>query len=172
MPERLNNDGARIVLEAMRLPFDKWMGPVTETVLKCTLKDDLVALQQPGQLSLGDNPNAQAFLAGQFQCAAPPKTEEEKSFGPTRPLTPDARPDPGTSGLLHGPRAHERASAAGLGKVGQDGQAHDVGIRVKEAPVGCGQAGRRAGPPALRGLVLSQRDKTHPVGKVGEFLRR
>ena len=84
-----NADGARIVLEAMKLPFDKWMGPVTKQILETTLKDDVTALQKTSGFTLNDNPNAQAWLAGTFKFAAAPKTEEEKSFGPSRTLTPD-----------------------------------------------------------------------------------
>lgn len=82
-----NADGARIVLEALKLPLDKWMGPVTEMILQHTLKDDVAALQKAGTLALEDNPNARDFLAGKFKFAAAPKTEENKTFGPTRKLT-------------------------------------------------------------------------------------
>jgi len=81
-----NADGARIVLEAMKLPFDKWMGPVTKQILENTLKDDVAALQKTSGFTLAGNPNAQAWLDGTFKFAAAPKTEEEKTFGPTRAL--------------------------------------------------------------------------------------
>ncbi len=84
-----NLDGARIVLEAMKMPFDKWMGPVTKQILDYTLKDDVAALQTSSRFTLNDNPNAQAYLAGKFKFADAPKTDEDKSFGPTRPLTGD-----------------------------------------------------------------------------------
>ena len=29
-----NRDGVRIALEALKLPLDRWMGPVTDTILK------------------------------------------------------------------------------------------------------------------------------------------
>lgn len=82
-----NAEGARIVLEALKLPLDKWMGPVTKQILDHTLKDDIAVLQKSGSFSLNDNPNAQAYLAGNFKFADAPKLDEEKSFGPTRPLT-------------------------------------------------------------------------------------
>ena len=84
-----NADGARIVLEAMKMPFDKWMGPVTKQILDHTLNDDIAALQKSGQLALNDNPNAQAYLAGTFKFADAPKTDADKSFGPTRQLNPE-----------------------------------------------------------------------------------
>ena len=79
-----NVDGARVVLEAMKLPLDAWMGPVTKLILQHTLKDDVE------QIRGGDfaaNPNAQQFFAGTFDFPAPPKSEAQKSYGPTRPLT-------------------------------------------------------------------------------------
>lgn len=82
-----NTDGARIVLEAMKLPFDKWMGPVTKQILEHTLKDDLQALQSSGTLALNDNPNARAYLAGKFKFADAPLMDVDKSFGPTRKLS-------------------------------------------------------------------------------------
>jgi mono/diheme cytochrome c family protein len=81
-----NVDGARIVLEALKLPLDRWMGPVTKQILETTLKDDLAALQTSGQLALADNPNARDYLAGKFKIAAAPPPAELQSFGPTRKL--------------------------------------------------------------------------------------
>jgi len=83
-----NADGARIALEALKLPLDRWMGPVTDYVLKYTLKDDIAALQASGKLALNDNPNAAGYLAGTFKIQAAPKSAEEMSYGPTRKLTP------------------------------------------------------------------------------------
>jgi len=84
-----NVDGARIVLEAMKMPFDKWMGPVTEQILKHTLNDDIAALKAAPGFSIRDNPNAEDYLAGTFKFAPAPKADEEQSFGPTRPLAGD-----------------------------------------------------------------------------------
>ncbi|MBL9211153.1 MAG: c-type cytochrome [Opitutaceae bacterium] len=79
-----NVDGARVVLEAMKLPLDAWMGPVTKLILQHTLKDDVEQLRSG---DFADNPNAQQFFAGTFEFPAPPKSEAQKSYGPTRPLT-------------------------------------------------------------------------------------
>jgi mono/diheme cytochrome c family protein/glucose/arabinose dehydrogenase len=81
-----NPDGARIVLESLKLPFDAWMGPVTQDILTHTLKDDVAALQAAG-LDLADNPNARAYLAGTFEFPKPPKSDAQQSYGPTRPLS-------------------------------------------------------------------------------------
>ena len=81
-----NPDGARVVLEALKLPFDDWMGPVTKQILEYTLKDDVAALQAGG-LDLADNANARDYLAGKFEFPLPPKSEAQLSYGPTRPLT-------------------------------------------------------------------------------------
>ena len=78
-------DGARVVLEALKLPLDTWMGPVTKDILENTLKDDVNALRQGG-LKLDDNPNARAHLAGTFEFPKPPKSDAQKSYGPTRKL--------------------------------------------------------------------------------------
>jgi mono/diheme cytochrome c family protein len=82
-----NPEGARIVLEALKLPLDPWMGPVTKQILAHTLADDVAALQAGGSLDLADNPNAAAFLAGKFEFPAPPKSEAQESYGPSRPLS-------------------------------------------------------------------------------------
>jgi mono/diheme cytochrome c family protein/glucose/arabinose dehydrogenase len=82
-----NADGARIVLEALKLPLDRWMSPVTDYVLKYTLNDDIASLKAAGKLALNDNPNAAGYLAGTFKIAAAPKSAEEISYGPTRKLT-------------------------------------------------------------------------------------
>lgn len=83
-----NADGARIVLEALKFPLDKWMGPVTKQILERTLKDDLTTLQNSGHLALDDNPNARDYLAGKFKIAAAPVAPEAQNYGPTRTLTP------------------------------------------------------------------------------------
>ncbi len=81
-----NQDGARVVLEAMRLPLDDWMGPVTKHILTHTLKDDADALRAGGA-TFADNANAQAFFAGTYNFPAPPKSEAQQSHGPTRKLS-------------------------------------------------------------------------------------
>ena len=84
-----NADGARIALEALKLPLDRWMGPVTNHILKHTLNDDIAALQKAGALDLADNPNAAGYLAGTFEIAAAAPSAEEASYGPTRKLSDD-----------------------------------------------------------------------------------
>lgn len=84
-----NQDGARIIMEALKLPLDKWMNRVTEQILKHTLKDDVEAASKAGKLALDDNPNARDFIAGKFKFAAAPISDENKSFGPTRKLDKD-----------------------------------------------------------------------------------
>ena len=82
-----NADGARVVLEALRLPLDAWMGPVTRHILTHTLKDDADALRAAGGVDLAANPAAAAYFAGTYDFPAPPKTEAQQSFGPSRPLS-------------------------------------------------------------------------------------
>ncbi len=79
-------DGARIALEALKLPLDRWMGPVTDHILKHTLTDDIAALQKAGRLSLADNPNAAGYLAGTYKIEAAPPSADDISYGPTRKL--------------------------------------------------------------------------------------
>ncbi len=82
-----NVDGARIVLDALRHPFDKWMSPVTRLILETTLKDDVAALvaAEPGILE--SNPSAREYLAGRLELGAAPPAAEEREYGPTRALT-------------------------------------------------------------------------------------
>jgi mono/diheme cytochrome c family protein/glucose/arabinose dehydrogenase len=86
-----NADGARIALEGLKQPLDRWMGPVTDHILKHTLKDDIAALQEAGQLPLEGNPIARDYLSGQFKIAGPAASAAERSYGPTRTLTADQR---------------------------------------------------------------------------------
>ncbi|HSH92766.1 MAG TPA: c-type cytochrome, partial [Roseimicrobium sp.] len=81
-----NADGARIALEALKMPLDRWMGPVTDYILKYTLKDDIEALKVSGKLALNDNPNAQGYLAGTFKIEAAPLAADKMVYGPTRKL--------------------------------------------------------------------------------------
>lgn len=82
-----NADGARIALEALKLPLDRWMGPVTDFVLKHTLADDINTLQRAGALPLADNPIAASYLAGTVQIPPAPPRPEEKTYGPARAVT-------------------------------------------------------------------------------------
>ena len=81
-----NLDGARVVLEALKLPLDDWMGPVTKSILDYTLNDDVDALRANHATTFANNPNALAHFAGKFTFPAPPKTEAQQSYGPTRKL--------------------------------------------------------------------------------------
>lgn len=81
-----NEAGARIALEALKKPLDKWMGKVTEAVLKKTLKDDVEALKAANKLNLADNPTAAKFLeTGKLLAEAQP--EGPKEVGPSRKLS-------------------------------------------------------------------------------------
>jgi mono/diheme cytochrome c family protein len=86
-----NADGARVVLEALKLPLDRWMGPVTKQILEYTLKDDVDALRGSGKLDLANNANARDYLDGKFKCPDPPKNEAQQSYGPTRKLSGEDR---------------------------------------------------------------------------------
>lgn len=81
-----NADGARIVLDALRHPFDKWMSPVTGQILETTLKDDVSALVAADAQLLASNPNARDYLSGKLKLGAAPPSAEEREYGPTRPL--------------------------------------------------------------------------------------
>ena len=54
-----NPDGAKILMEAVRKPFDKWMGPSIEAAY-ATLKDDAAGLD------LGGNQNAELLTQGKL----------------------------------------------------------------------------------------------------------
>jgi mono/diheme cytochrome c family protein/glucose/arabinose dehydrogenase len=79
-----NPDGAKIALEAFRLPVDRWVGPVLHYALAYTLKDDIAALQASGQLNLADNPAAAEYLAGKSKVGLPLADTTPK---PSRKLT-------------------------------------------------------------------------------------
>ncbi len=86
----LNNmAGARIALETLRHPFDRWMGPTFETIMKNTLADDVKALEAKGDLEqvLASNSNARGFLNGTFELAKAAPSAEDKSYGPTGKLS-------------------------------------------------------------------------------------
>ncbi|MEZ5328143.1 MAG: c-type cytochrome [Verrucomicrobiales bacterium] len=82
-----NGIGAQIVLEALKKPLDKWMGPVFDVIMQSTLADDVKALEASGGLHLADNPNARDYLAGKLKVTIDPPKEEP--VGPTRKLTAD-----------------------------------------------------------------------------------
>ncbi len=81
-----NQAGARIVLEAMRYPFDKWMGPVTEAIMKYTLADDVKALLARKKYDLASNERASQFLAGKLKLSNY-VSDENKRYGPTTRLS-------------------------------------------------------------------------------------
>ncbi len=62
-----NGDGARIALEALKRPLDKWMAKVFGGIMEHTLKDDVEALRSTGVLDLADNPGARDFLSGRLK---------------------------------------------------------------------------------------------------------
>ncbi|MBL6763842.1 MAG: ThuA domain-containing protein [Verrucomicrobiae bacterium] len=82
-----NATGARIVLESLRHSFDRWMGPVTEMILKDTLADDISKLNAAGKLDLASNPNAKAWIDGKYKFAKMEPSAETKSYGPTAKLS-------------------------------------------------------------------------------------
>jgi mono/diheme cytochrome c family protein/glucose/arabinose dehydrogenase len=82
-----NADGARVILEALRHPFDKWMSPVAKQILETTLKDDVAALVAAEPALLAENPQARAYLAGELRLDAAPPAADQRAYGPTRPLT-------------------------------------------------------------------------------------
>ncbi|HUF61378.1 MAG TPA: PVC-type heme-binding CxxCH protein, partial [Verrucomicrobiales bacterium] len=86
-----NAGGARIALETLKHPLDRWMAPVADQILRHTLRDDIDALRAAGQLALDDNPIARDYLDGKLELAAARKAGDHPSFGPTRPLDEAAR---------------------------------------------------------------------------------
>jgi mono/diheme cytochrome c family protein len=85
-------DGARVVLDALRHPFDKWMSPVTRQILDTTLKDDVAALVAAEPVLLAANPGAKAILSGDVKLGAAPPEAAKRDHGPTRKLSEaDAR---------------------------------------------------------------------------------
>ncbi len=82
-----NADGAKILLEALRKPLDRWMGPVTKQIASLTLKDDLDALSATEL-----QPEHQAVLSAlRANTLTFPKPETAANqigkVGPTRKLT-------------------------------------------------------------------------------------
>lgn len=64
-----NADGARIALEVLKQPIDKWMPEAIKTAF-LTLADDIEVLKKEGKLDLSNNPRAADFLAGKLKIAA------------------------------------------------------------------------------------------------------
>ena len=84
-----NADGARVVLDALRHPFDKWMSPVTKLILETTLKDDVAALVAAEPALLASNTKARDILSGTAKLGSAPVPEDQRSYGPTRALKPE-----------------------------------------------------------------------------------
>ena len=84
-----NEVNARIVLEALRYPLDRWMGPVTEMVLKTTLAHSVEKLRMSAdsRQMFANNPNSQRFLAGEFKFDTAPVAAADEVHGPTRELS-------------------------------------------------------------------------------------
>lgn len=82
-----NTDGARIAMEALKYPFDRWMGPVFDTIMHHTLNDDVETLRRENNLNLADNPRARDYLAGKLTFEMP-VADADKSYGPTGKLSP------------------------------------------------------------------------------------
>jgi len=81
-----NADGAKIALEAFKLPVDRWVGPVLNYAMTYTLKDDVAALAAAGKLDLTDNPNADSYLKGTLKIGVP-VAEAGTQSKPARKLT-------------------------------------------------------------------------------------
>ena len=80
------DQGARIVLEGLRQPLDKWMSPVTRQILESTFKQSVATLAKAEPNAFADNPNAKAYLAGNFKIGAAPPSADQVVYGPTRTL--------------------------------------------------------------------------------------
>ena len=81
-----NTDGARVVLEALKLPLDGHMGPVTKQILEHTLADDVSSLLKMRAFDMTSNPQARLYFDGKFDFPKPPPTAADQKFGPTRKL--------------------------------------------------------------------------------------
>jgi mono/diheme cytochrome c family protein/glucose/arabinose dehydrogenase len=83
-----NENGALIVLEALKKPVDKWMGKVTEEILNRTLNDDIEVLKKANRLHLENNPAAAEFVKS-GKLVQETFAESPKEAGPKRKLSPD-----------------------------------------------------------------------------------
>jgi mono/diheme cytochrome c family protein len=81
-----NIEGVGVVFEAMKQPLDTWMGPVTKQILEHTLKNEVDLVRSSKSPEIAEHPNVRDYLAGTFTFPEPPKTEAQKSYGPTREL--------------------------------------------------------------------------------------
>lgn len=79
-----NPDGVQIALEGLKKPFDRWMGPVFDIIMKSTLKDDVEVLKAANKLNITSNARAAEYFAGKLDFSV--KNEENKSYGPTTKL--------------------------------------------------------------------------------------
>jgi mono/diheme cytochrome c family protein/glucose/arabinose dehydrogenase len=79
-------DGARIALEALKHPLDKWMGHAFEAAM-LTLRPHIETLAAANQLDLAANPAAREYLSGKLKIDVP---EEDALVIPDR-LTGAAR---------------------------------------------------------------------------------
>jgi mono/diheme cytochrome c family protein/glucose/arabinose dehydrogenase len=84
-----NTAGARIALESLHYPHDEWTGPVTQTVLKETLADDVkkIVTRKSNPYLLAKNENAQKWVAGKLDLMKGMKSEEDNRYGPTTKLS-------------------------------------------------------------------------------------
>jgi len=81
-----NADGAKIAVEAFKLPVDRWVGPVLHYALTYTLKDDVDALKAAGQLNLDGNQAAADYFSGKLKIGQP-VAEAGTNSKPSRKLT-------------------------------------------------------------------------------------
>lgn len=84
-----NTAGARIALETLRYPFDEWTGPVTQTILRETLADDVKTLiaRKKNPYPIAKNERARDFLSGKLDLTKGMQSEEDKRYGPTAMLS-------------------------------------------------------------------------------------
>ena len=81
-----NADGAKIAVEAFKLPVDRWIGPVLHYALTYTLKDDVDGLKAAGQLNLEGNQAAADYFSGKLKIGQP-VAEAGTNSKPSRKLT-------------------------------------------------------------------------------------
>jgi mono/diheme cytochrome c family protein len=81
-----NGDGAKIAVEAFKLPVDRWIGPVLHYALTYTLKDDVDALKAASQLNLDGNQAAADYFSGKLKIGVA-IAEAGTNSKPSRKLT-------------------------------------------------------------------------------------
>ena len=95
------------------------------------------------------------------------------SFGNDLPLvTPaagrqDPRRDPGPRGLLQGRIHHERATRARLGEVEEDGEAHEVRIRVSRSADRRVRVFQKFTTDATGGVAAKERRESKELLRIG-----